>query len=284
VPEDVFAPTTGIFATDKMVRDWLRKPFKPEQIGRIPASKGRPALDFVGHAAVTDRLNRIAPDWTYTVDNMSSIGDQVWIRGTMTIGGISRPEFGDGADPKEAIGNFIRRGAMRFGVAIDLWSREELEASPAAGPAQAVTPSAGVATKGEAALASTGPSPAGETVPPTGTTERLGEGRSDPVGGASSAPLAGDSADTASAGTEDVSSLKPPHPVPATRTFPVDPAACDHKTQAGRWVKWVRWENVSSDGTEIVPNGTPGSREVCPKCGTPKLIAMESTNADLGAA
>jgi len=260
MPEDVFTPDTGSFATDKMVRDWLRKPFKPEQIGRIPASKGRPALDFVGHAAVTDRLNRIAPDWTYTVDNMSSIGDQVWIRGTMTIGGVSRPEFGDGADPKEAIGNFIRRAAMRFGVALDLWSRQELEPTPAAGPAQAVTPSAGVATKGEGPVAVAG-SPAGEDVPPTGTTERLGEGRSDPVGGASSAPLAGDSADTASAGTDSVdSSLDPSTSVPASRTFPVAPHNCDHKSKAGRWLPTRQL------------NGVP----VCPRCGLSAVIYRES--------
>jgi hypothetical protein len=133
MPDEPFTPTTGQFITDKMVRDWLRKPFRPEQIGKLPATAKRPALDFVGHAAVTDRLNRIAPDWTYTIDQMSTIGETIWIRGTMTIGGVSRPEFGDGADPKEAIGNFLRRGAMRFGVAIDLWSREELQPKASGG-------------------------------------------------------------------------------------------------------------------------------------------------------
>lgn len=143
MPEEAFQRKGNeTFSNSQMVRDWLRKPFRPEQIGKLPATQKRPALDFVGHAAVTDRLNKIAPDWSYTVDTMSTIGDKVWIRGTMTIGGISRPEFGDGDDPKEAIGNFIRRGAMRFGVAIDLWSREELESSAGSGegPADEVGP------------------------------------------------------------------------------------------------------------------------------------------------
>jgi len=111
--------------------DWaaLRSPFPPEQIGKLPASQKRPALDFVGHAAVTDRLNLYAPGWSYTVDEMFTQGGECWIRGTMTVGGISRTEYGDGKDPKEAIGNFIRRGAMRFGVALDLWSRQELKTS-----------------------------------------------------------------------------------------------------------------------------------------------------------
>ena len=155
MPEEAFQRNADeTFSNSQMVRDWLRKPFRPEQIGKLPATQKRPPLDFVGHAAVTDRLNKIAPDWSYTIDNMSSIGDKVWIRGTMTIGGISRPEFGDGDDPKEAVGNFIRRGAMRFGVAIDLWSREELSSvdegeAPAAeaGPGESPTPVGKAKTK-----------------------------------------------------------------------------------------------------------------------------------------
>jgi hypothetical protein len=68
---------------------------------------------------------------------------EFWVRGTMTIGGITRVEFGDGSNPKEAIGNFIRRGAMRFGVAIDLWAREELESEPVE-PVQQERKSSGV--------------------------------------------------------------------------------------------------------------------------------------------
>lgn len=113
----------------KAIRDALRKPFPAEEIGKLPATAKRPELDFVGHAAVTDRLNAHVPDWSYTVDELFSVGPVVWLRGTMTVGGISRVEYGDGDNPKEAIGNFIRRAAMRFGVAIDLWSRQELELS-----------------------------------------------------------------------------------------------------------------------------------------------------------
>lgn len=113
----------------------LRKPFPKEQIGRLPKTAKRPALDFVGHAAVTDRLNQAAPGWSYTVDEMFTMGSVCWIRGTLTIDGVSRTEYGDGDDPKEAIGNFLRRAAMRWGVAIDLWSRDaDLTTSAGAGP------------------------------------------------------------------------------------------------------------------------------------------------------
>lgn len=118
------------FTDDDVMRQKLREPFPKELIGKLPRKTkdgGTLHLDFVGHAAVTDRLNQAAPGWTFTVDETFHIGPETWVRGTMTIGGVSRPEFGDGKTPKEAISNFIRRAAMRFGVGLDLWSKEELQ-------------------------------------------------------------------------------------------------------------------------------------------------------------
>lgn len=213
-PEEPFTPTTGVFATDKMVRDWLRKPFKPEQIGKLPATQKRPALDFVGHAAVTDRLNKIAPDWSYTVDTMSELNGKVWIRGTMTIGGVSRPEFGDGDDPKEAIGNFIRRAAMRFGVAIDLWSREELEASPDTPPA--VPGKTGLGARSSGDISSAGGEAAG-----TGT------------GGVGSSSLSSPPGSTKQAVGKSGGNI-----------YPISPDICDHKSQAGRWLPTKQVDGV----------------------------------------
>jgi hypothetical protein len=142
-------------------RKSLREPFPDSLIGHIPASRGRPELDYVGHAAVTDRLNTHVPEATWTVDREFVHNGQYWILGTMTIGEVSRPEYGDGKDPKEAIGNFIRRAAMRFGVAIDLWSREELEDGSESGEPSSP------AGEGE-------PSPAGPS--PANVTAAAGEG------------------------------------------------------------------------------------------------------------
>jgi hypothetical protein len=156
----------------------LREKFPPEQIGKLPATQKRPALDFVGHAAVTDRLNRVVPDdWTYMIHERFVVDGSCWLFGTFTIGGVSRQEYGDGKDPKEAIGNFIRRGAMRFGVAIDLWSREELEASGELEPGSTVagSPQAsgmGEPTSGEANTGASSDGAAyGEGVAPDGAGE-----------------------------------------------------------------------------------------------------------------
>jgi len=63
--------------------------------------------------------------------------------------------------------------------------------------------------------------------------------------------------------------LKPGEVRPSSPGFPIAPEACDHKTAAGRWVKWKSITVQDYAGQEI-------TREYCPKCGTEKLIAMES--------
>lgn len=131
------AMSGGLFFTnDDAYRRGLREPFPPEQIGKLP--KAGTMLDFVGHAAVTDRLNQVAPDWTFEIEPVVITGKDgmphvLAVPGRMTIGGKTLPECGEvdrasnyGDELKRGISDFIRRGAMRFGVALDLWSREDL--------------------------------------------------------------------------------------------------------------------------------------------------------------
>lgn len=92
-------------------------------------------IDFVGHADVTARLLEVDPFWSwrpFTAEEISGIPpvlrDGLWIM--LTICGVTRPGFGDtenGKGPKEAIGDALRNGAMRFGVALDLWTKGDRE-------------------------------------------------------------------------------------------------------------------------------------------------------------
>lgn len=96
-------------------------------------------LDYVGHAAATDRLLQVDPEWTwepFAVDAMGlpaiDAGRNLWIR--LTIAGVTRIGVGDGASLKECIGDAIRNAAMRFGVALDLWAKGDLHADSGAAP------------------------------------------------------------------------------------------------------------------------------------------------------
>lgn len=126
--------------TTKNVWEELRKPFPTEAIGKMP--RGGIQLDYVGHAAVTDRLNTVVgPDnWNwepiaYTEEGEPRItirGQQARLWGRFTINGVTKPAVGTAQASKvelekELIGDLIRNGAMRFGVALELWSKDELE-------------------------------------------------------------------------------------------------------------------------------------------------------------
>lgn len=154
----------GVVAEEALVKKYadvkeaLRQPFLAKQIRKLPATKGdpntgkgkRPALDYVGHATVTDRLNFVLDeDWHYTIDNEFLHGADYWVRGTMTICGVSRVEYGDGKNPKDAIGNFLRRAAMRFGVGLDLWEKNEIKEAQAQASTKVEPPTVGKVSEGQ---------------------------------------------------------------------------------------------------------------------------------------
>lgn len=157
----------------------LRAKFPPGAVGKLPKPykkdsergncpecggyHGLPAahLDYVGHAAVTDRLLKVDPTWTWEPLGLDEFGlpamdkaGNLWIR--LTVAGVTRVGVGDGASMKERIGDAIRNAAMRFGVALDLWTKEDLDlhdmvrgearATPPP-PEDRPTPSKGVSTK-----------------------------------------------------------------------------------------------------------------------------------------
>lgn len=132
---------------DKAKATELRKPFPPEVIGKLP--KGGVMLDYVGHAAVTDRLLTVDPEWSWEPMAFDQFGSpmldkdgNLWIR--LTICGMTRIGVGDGKNMKERVGDALRNAAMRFGVALDLWAKENLvefsHAASAAPPAEPPAP------------------------------------------------------------------------------------------------------------------------------------------------
>lgn len=99
-------------------------------------------LDYVGHAALTDRLLEADPQWQWEPVSFDDKGlpafdhmGGLWIR--LTVCGVTRLGYGDAQGKngnnavKEAIGDGLRNAAMRFGAALDLWHKGELHADEA---------------------------------------------------------------------------------------------------------------------------------------------------------
>ena len=94
-------------------------------------------LDYVGHAATTNRLLEVDPKWNWEPVAYNEQGQPaftadggLWIK--LTVLNVTRLGFGHadakasadkGAREKEVIGDAIRNAAMRFGVALDLWHK-----------------------------------------------------------------------------------------------------------------------------------------------------------------
>lgn len=99
-------------------------------------------LDYVGHAAATHLLLDADPHWSwepmgYTEGGLPRFDDTggLWIK--LTVCGVTRLGYGhadkkthmdSGSREKEVIGDAIRNAAMRFGLALDLWSKADLHA------------------------------------------------------------------------------------------------------------------------------------------------------------
>lgn len=92
-------------------------------------------IDYVGHAAITDRLLSVDPGWSWEPVAFDQAGlpardglGGLWIR--LTVAGTTRLGYGDAEGKngpsavKEAIGDALRNAAMRFGVGLDLWHKD----------------------------------------------------------------------------------------------------------------------------------------------------------------
>ena len=148
----------------------LREPFEEKHIGKLPKptktqtkivkddfKKGIRCqlcgawhhpdvvhLDYVGHAALTDRLLDADPYWYWEPISFIDSGlpafdtsGGLWIRLYIHDGDkiVNRLGYGHAAESnfkeigsreKEVIGDALRNAAMRFGAALDLWHKGDL--------------------------------------------------------------------------------------------------------------------------------------------------------------
>ena len=110
----------------------------PKIVSKLP--KGGRELDYIGHADVTRILLGVDPTWTIEpaaydeagLPARVTIGNMVQAGFWMTLLGHARYCVGSVEDRKSDIGkellsDAIRNGAMRYGIALSLWTKAEWE-------------------------------------------------------------------------------------------------------------------------------------------------------------
>lgn len=140
----------------KVLRDYAIP--DPKIVGKLP--KGGIQLDFVGHADITKILLEIDPHWRWVPISWDNGRPAIHVEngmatmwGELTLLGQSRLGVGSvRADKpeldKELVGDFLRNAAMRFGICLSLWTKQEWDdlgehptsASPSKKPAPKAAP------------------------------------------------------------------------------------------------------------------------------------------------
>jgi len=113
----------------------------PKIVGKLP--KGGTQLDFVGHADVTKMLIEIDPNWSWEPVAFDADGLPAYrvengfahMAGWLTVHGVRRLGIGSVMHNKqdllkELASDFIRNAAMRFGICLSLWTKQEWEDIP----------------------------------------------------------------------------------------------------------------------------------------------------------
>lgn len=107
----------------------------PKIVGKLP--KGNIQLDFVGHADITRILIEIDPNWRWVpcgwdngrpaihVENgMATMWGELQLLGQARLGvGSVRADKAD--LDKELVSDFLRNAAMRYGICLALWTKQE---------------------------------------------------------------------------------------------------------------------------------------------------------------
>ncbi|HMQ03919.1 MAG TPA: Rad52/Rad22 family DNA repair protein [Pyrinomonadaceae bacterium] len=111
----------------------LRKNVDPELVRTREAGRRRngevQTVEYVEWHTVADVLDQTAPNWMHSIKEIRKIGEIVAITVAVTIDGVTREGIGTGTAKtetgiKKAEHDALKRAAVKFGIARDLYKRE----------------------------------------------------------------------------------------------------------------------------------------------------------------
>ena len=111
----------------------LRKHVDPDLVrqreGRRDNSGNVHMVEYIEWHTVADILDEVAPNWTHTVKDIRAIGDIMIVTAAITIDSVTREGVGTGrarseTGIKKAEHDALKRAAVKFGIARDLYKKE----------------------------------------------------------------------------------------------------------------------------------------------------------------
>ncbi len=111
----------------------LRKNVDPNLVRHREAWRDRNGnvrtVEYVEWHTVADILDETAPNWAHRVKDIRAIGDFMTVTVAITIDGVTREGIGTGSARsetgiKKAEHDALKRAAVKFGIARDLYKRE----------------------------------------------------------------------------------------------------------------------------------------------------------------
>ena len=130
--------TTNVLNFSSTLRE-LRKHVDPDLVrqreGRRDTRGNVHMVEYIEWHTVADILDEIAPNWTHSVKDIRPIGGIMTVTVAITIDGVTREGIGTGragseTGIKKAEHDALKRAAVKFGIARDLYKKEHDTADP----------------------------------------------------------------------------------------------------------------------------------------------------------
>lgn len=132
-PTAANAASDNVYSFSTTLRE-LRENLEPAMLRQRTgwhSKDGSPRkIEYVEWHTVADILDTTAPDWSHSVKDIRTIGEIAIVTVAITIGGITREGIGTGTAKseigiKKAEHDALKRAAVKFGIARDLYKNEE---------------------------------------------------------------------------------------------------------------------------------------------------------------
>jgi hypothetical protein len=123
----------------------LRKHLDPNLVRQREGWRGRDGkvkmVDYIEWHTVADILDETAPNWEHRIKDIRKFDDIITVTVAITIDGVTREGIGTGASRtekgiKKAEHDALKRAAVKFGIARDLYKKEFDAIEPEEGEAQ----------------------------------------------------------------------------------------------------------------------------------------------------